>query len=296
MGTVGKSLTISGMGSLLGGDLSRAVSAAVAAEAHGFDRVVLTDHVVMGEDHDGYPYGEFPFGPDEPWPDPMLLLAAIAQATQRIRLATGVLIAPLRPAIVLAKQAATLDALSRGRLDLGVGSGWQAAEHTAAGFSPKGRDLRLEDTVRACQALWRDAPASFSSTTVSFERLWCVPRPAQPGGPPIWFGGGAHSAAAARVAVLGAGWMPLLGGEALRDGIDLMRSACASVGRAPSTLRVMAPAPTVRRDDGTADPTLSVEAAHDLASLGVTDVTFNLARWARSPDEIDDALAALGAA
>ncbi len=112
----------------------RFVDLARAADGAGVDRVVVVDHVVMGPNTDAYNWGKFPTPPDAPWLEPMTVLAAMAAATTRVRLATGILIAPLRPAVLLAKQAATLDVLSQGRLDLGVGTGWQREEYDAEGL------------------------------------------------------------------------------------------------------------------------------------------------------------------
>src|SRR5262249_2589073 len=119
------SLTISGFTRIFGGDLALVLDAARVADRAGIDQLVLADHVLMGRRTDRSPYGTFPYGPDEPWPEPLTLLAAIAAVTERCRLATGILIVPLRPAVVIAKTAATVDRLSNGRLDLGVGVGWQ---------------------------------------------------------------------------------------------------------------------------------------------------------------------------
>jgi alkanesulfonate monooxygenase SsuD/methylene tetrahydromethanopterin reductase-like flavin-dependent oxidoreductase (luciferase family) len=105
--------------------LHEVVALARMAEDAGADTVVVPDHLVMSDRTDRYRWGRFPLPVDAAWLEPLTVLAAIAGATRRVRLATGILIAPLRPAAVLAKTAATLDVLSRGRLDLGVGTGWQ---------------------------------------------------------------------------------------------------------------------------------------------------------------------------
>ena len=119
------------------------------------------------------------------------------------------LIAPLRAPLVLAKTAATVDVLSAGRLDLGVGVGWQEEEYAAVGVPWAERWRRLEDGLRACRALWRDAPATFRSETVRFEEIWCLPRPVQPGGIPLWFGVALGPRNLARITELGDGWMPM---------------------------------------------------------------------------------------
>ena len=98
------SLTISGFTRLFDGDLRAVLDAARAAEDAGFDQLTLPDHVVMGPRTDRYPFGTFPYPAEEPWPEPMTLLAAIAAVTERVRLATGILISPLRPAVLLAER------------------------------------------------------------------------------------------------------------------------------------------------------------------------------------------------
>ena len=105
----------------------------------------------MGERLDQYRWGPFMFEKGVPWIEPLTLLSAIAGATNDIRLVTGVLIAPLRPPALLAKIVATLDQLSRGRLDLGVGTGWQPAEYDAMGLDFAKRAQMLDDTIAACR-------------------------------------------------------------------------------------------------------------------------------------------------
>ena len=203
------SLTISGVTRLFDGDLRAVLDAARAAEDAGFDHLTLPDHVVMGPRTDRYPFGTFPYPAEEPWPEPMTLLAAIAAVTERVRLATGILISPLRPAVLLAKTAATLDAVSHGRLDLGVGIGWQREEYEASGVPWSDRYGRFEDQLHACFALWTDEPpVEFSSPTVQFGPTWCEPRPVHR--PiPIWFGVAATARNTALMRELGSGWMPI---------------------------------------------------------------------------------------
>ena len=183
------SLTISGFTRLFDGDLRVVLDAARVPKTPASTSSTLPDHVVMGPRTDRYPFGTFPYPGEEPWPEPMTLLAAIAAVTERVRLATGILISPLRPAVLLAKTAATLDAVSHGRLDLGVGIGWQREEYEALGHSV-GRPVPDASKISCtlCFALWTDEPpVEFSSPTVQFGPTWCEPRPVQR--PiPIWFG------------------------------------------------------------------------------------------------------------
>src|SRR5262245_13979784 len=238
------SVTVSGLSRLFGGDLRGLLEVARAADDLGIDQLVIPDHLAMGRRTDRYPYGRFPLPLEEPWLEPMTTLAAIAGVTRRIRLATGVLIAPLRAPLVLAKTAATLDVLSGGRLDLGVGVGWPEEEYAAAGVPWASRWRRLEDGLRACRALWRDAPASFRSETVSFDEVWCLPRPVQEGGVPLWFGVALGQRNLERVAELGAGWMPMDSRpEAIRTGLARLREALARAGRSAAGFGVRAHAP-----------------------------------------------------
>ena len=177
----------------------------------GVDRVVVVDHVVMGPNTDAYNWGKFPTPPDAPWLEPMTVLAAMAAATTRVRLATGILIAPLRPAVLLAKQAATLDVLSQGRLDLGVGTGWQREEYDAEGLDFAARGQLLTDTLAACKALWRDTPAAIDTPSLSFTDVYCDPKPRQPDGVPLWIAGTLHARNLDRLVRYGDAWIPIMG-------------------------------------------------------------------------------------
>lgn len=293
------SITISGLTRLFGGDLAAVLDAARVADDAGIDQLVLPDHVVMGPRVDRYPFGKFPYGPEEPWVEPLTMLAAMAAATQRVRLATGVLITPLRPAVLLAKTAATLDVLSGGRLDLGVGTGWQREEFEAVGVPYPGRTARMEDAVRACQALWtQEPPVSFSSPTVSFQDLWCEPRPTQRGGIPVWFGGAPNEATARRVAELGVGWMPigLMARDELTKAIELLRTAFERAGRDPATLGVRAGIAAVTGDDRRLDLDRTLALVPELEAVGVTMVSLGLGRFLRGADDVGRFFTDVGAA
>lgn len=295
----GVSITISGLSRLFGDDLAGVLDVARTADEVGIHQLVLPDHLAIGPRTDRYPFGTFPYPPSEPWLEPLTTLAAIAGATDRVRLGTGVLIAPLRPALVLAKTAATLDVLSGGRLDLGVGTGWQSEEFTDLGQPFRGRTARLDDTVRACRALWTEpAPVSFTSPTVTFRDLWCEPRPHQPGGVPIWFGGGPTDATAARIAALGDGWLPV-GVMALDDltlGIEKIRAAYRAAGRDPTGLGVRAGVAVATHDDGRLDLTRTLEPVPRLADAGVTLISLALGRFLRDRAAVAPFLAEIAAA
>lgn len=284
------SVTISGLAALFGDDLGAVLDIAGIADEVGIDQLVLPDHVIIGPRTDRYPFGRFPYPPEEPWFEPLTALAAIAGATSRVRLGTGVLIVPLRPAVLLAKTAATLDVLSRGRLDLGVGTGWQPEEFDALGTPFEGRARRMDDALRACRALWTQMPpVSFTSETLSFDDVWCEPRPAQAGGVPLWFGGGATAATARRIAELGVGWLPIgvMAPAELAQGIDLMSEAFVAAGRDPATIGVRAGLAMVLDNDRNLDIEATWAPVAALAQLGVTTVSVALGRFLRSRDDIE---------
>lgn len=297
-GRVALSITVSGLSRLFGDDLGAVVDVARMADDVGVDQLVFPDHVAIGSHLDRYPYGaKFPYPPTEPWLEPLTGLAAIAGATTRVRLGTGVLIAPLRPVLLLAKTVATLDVLSRGRVDLGIGTGWQREEFVEPGMEFVGRTARMDDAIRACRALWEtEPPVSFAGPTISFGELWCEPRPVQTR-VPVWYGGQLTDAMVARIAELGDGWLPL--GPTLAEigaGIELLRAAFLDRGRDPEALGVRVGLPMVLSDSGLVDAAGSVASVPGLSELGVTAVSVGLGRFITSRSDIEPFLRDLVAA
>ena len=289
------SVTVSGLGFLYPEDLAGVVELAALADEHGVDQLMIPDHVLMGPHPERYPYGPFPLPPEEPWLEPLTTLAAMAATSERVRLGTGILITPLRPAALLAKTVATLDVLARGRLDLGVGVGWQAEEYDAQGLVFEERWRHFEDGLRACRALWADAPASFRSASVEFEQAYSLPRPAQPGGPPIWFGTALGPYNLRRIAELGAGWMPMDSSEAaVREGIARLQEAFDAAGRSFEGFGVRAHVPVVM-DGRRVDLPATLAGIPSLVEAGATSISFGLARFVRNRAEIPDFFAQLGA-
>jgi probable F420-dependent oxidoreductase len=254
-------------------------------DAAGVDRLVVFDHVVFGENLEAYGRPELggdeggrqPTGPDGHWLEPMTVLSVVAGLTSTIRLATGILIAALRRPAVLAKSAATLDVLSNGRLDLGVGVGWQREEYEAAGLAFEGRGKTLDVTLSVLQALWRTESASVDLDGLAFERIHSMPKPRQDGGVPIWVSGRLNSMVIERVVRFGSGWIPW--GNDARDplaGLPRLREALSAAGREPSDLQVAGTLPIVRGPSGI-DVAASVAAVPDLVAAGITDFRANLA-------------------
>src|ERR1700722_727424 len=161
-----------------------------ACDVAGIDRVNVSDHVVFGEALEEYAKpevggrqgGKQPTGPDGHWLEPLTTLAVIAGQTSHVRLGTQILLAALRRPVILAKSAATLDVLSGGRLDLGVGVGWQRAEYDAAGLPFEKRGRLLDHSLEVCQTLWHEQRASYTSPELSVDGIHQMPKPLRPDG------------------------------------------------------------------------------------------------------------------
>ena len=273
------------------------------AEQAGVGRIMLTDHVVMGDQTDKYPYGPFPFPPDTAWLEPLASIAHIAAVTERVRFSTKILIAPLRPAAVLAKTLATMDVLSQGRMEVGMGTGWQREEYEAAGIPWNQRGQRLTDTIAACQALWRDSPASFHSPTVNFDNIWCEPKPAQPNGIPIWIAGTLHPNNLTRLVDHATGWIPppYATLQQVAEGAKQLQDALTTAGRSIDHFGIQGDIDAVPDADGRPSIQASMDAAANWAEAGATtiNVVMSLFCWRMERaqswfDDLESAWSALG--
>jgi probable F420-dependent oxidoreductase len=259
---------------------------AMAADRAGVDRLVVVDHVLFGEQLDDYGRpevggvqgGRQPTGPDGHWLEPLTLLGVVAGRTEHIRLGTAIMIAALRRPIVLAKSLATLDVLSNGRVDLGVGVGWQRAEYDAAGLRFEQRGRLLDETLELCQRMWSESVVELPVA----GRVQQMPKPAQQGGVPIWVSGrSTNQRVLDRIARHGSGWIPW-GDDAAdpRDGIARIRDAMARAGREGDRLQVTGPLPA------------DLAQVQELAESGVTDFRYR-GRLSKDPDELEDVLSTL---
>jgi len=266
------------------GDWRPILDQARIADEVGIDRVVVPDHVVFGEHLEAYGQPELggrsgatqPTGPDGAWLEPLTTLSVICGLTSRVRLGTAVILAALRRPVVLAKAAATLDVLSGGRLDLGVGVGWQRQEYEAAGLNFDRRGALLDHTLDVCQTLWREPRASYSSDQLHFEAIHLMPKPLQQGGIPIWVSGTVTAPVARRLARFGMRWIPW--GPAADDvipAIARMKELLAAAGGDPSALQVVGSLPIVL-NDGRLDLEATIDAARPLAAAGVSDFRVRL--------------------
>lgn len=246
----------------------------VLAERHGVESLWVPEHVVLPADHTTrYPYaddGRLPVPAEWPYPDPLTWLAHAAALTSRVRLVTGMLILPQRNPVVLAKETATLDHLSGGRLDLGLGMGWFREEFAAVGVDFADRAARFEEYVAVLRALWSD-DETFAGRYHRFTRARCHPKPA--GRIPLILGG--HTRAGARRAGrLADGYFP-----AVADPVPLFaecRAAAEAAGRDPDAIQLIAEA-------APATP----ERVAELAALGVTRAL--VYPPSVPPDELPDA-------
>jgi probable F420-dependent oxidoreductase len=171
------------------------------AEEVGIESVFFVDHIVFPADQQArYPYtanGAYPYDNEEmQLPEPVVLFGFLAGVTVRLRFGTAVLVLPQRNPLLLAKQLATVDRLSGGRVELGIGTGWLEDEFRALGSDFATRGPRTDEYLEVLRTLWRDEIASYHGATVAFDGIKLTTRPLQPGGVPIIVGG--HSPPALR--------------------------------------------------------------------------------------------------
>jgi len=242
-------------------DPGQAVALAQAAEAAGFESLWTVEHTIVPAGYtSAYPYdssGKMAGGRNDlPLPDPLIWMAFVAAATTNIKLATGILILPQHNPVIAAKQIATLDHLSRGRILLGVGAGWLKEEFDALGVPFAERGARMDEYIQALRELWAGEAPTFKGRYVAFAGAYCRPQPVNKSVPIII--GGHSEPAARRAGRLGDGFFPARG--APTELIAIARQAAQKAGRDPAKLEI-----TVSLPDDLAE----LEA---LRRLGVTRV------------------------
>ena len=265
------------------------VDPARRAEAAGFDSIWTSDHVVMPEVVTSrYPFsddGTIKWDPNEPWYDAMVWCAAIAVVTERVEVGTAVMLAGLRHPLVLAKQLASIDAMSNGRVVAGFGAGWMREEFDAMGVPFESRGQRLDEWIEICRQVWTGRISRISGEHFTLDqRLVTEPRPARP--IPIVVGG-MSEAALRRVATLADGWVPLVRGsrdpiETIGRGVQRVHELAEAAGRGSIELRVVYNA---------ADPAAAGARLAGLQRAGVTDVMVDVDYAV--PDGPERALAAV---
>ena len=215
------------------------VSAAVAAEVRGFYAFYVAEHT------------HIPVSRDTPHPltgdaladeyrrtlDPWTALAAASSATERIKLGTSVALVAEHHPITLAKEIATVDYLSKGRVVLGAGYGWNLEELADHGVDPRHRRAVVREHILAMQEIWTHQEASFEGEHVRFAPTWSWPKPTQ-SRVPVLIGAAAGPRTFAHIAEFGDGWMPH-GGAGLSRSLPLLREAWEAAGRDPASLQVV---------------------------------------------------------
>jgi len=209
------------------GDPSAAVQVAQAAEAAGFESVWTGEHIVLPDPM----LPSFPLVPETAMLDTIVSLTWIAAHTKRLRIASGIIVLPQRNPLLLAKELASVDVVSGGRLIIGVGAGWLEPEFNAFGVPMQGRGEKMDDILRAMRALWTMEKPKHHGPTASFSNVAAYPRPIQRPMPPVVIGG--ESPAALRRAVtMGNGWYGFgLTVEQTKQHIGGLRRAAAEHGR-----------------------------------------------------------------
>lgn len=230
-------------GSSVGIEGTDAIELCKVAESAGFESVWGGEHVVLPDTIlSKYPYtedGKIPAEPDTPIPDPLIWLAYVAAAAPTLRLGTCILIVPQRNPLVLAKELATLDRLSGGRVELGLGVGWLQEEFEALGIPWERRGARNDEYIEAMRALWAAPHAEYHGQFVDFDPATCSPRPVN-GDIPVIVGGDSE-AALNRAVRLAQGYFPGEGDAAeLGKLLDRLRQKAEDAGRDPSSIEINA--------------------------------------------------------
>ena len=233
-------------------------------EAHGFDSLWIPEHThIPTSRRTPPPTGDAELAEEyKRSVDPLVALAAAASLTERLHLGTGVLLPAQREPLVTAKAIATLQNLSGGRFELGVGFGWNEDEMEDHGVDYRTRRAHAREHLLAMQALWRDEVAEFDGTHVSFPPTWSWPKPERP--VPVLVGGGAGPKLFAHIAEYGDGWIPI-GGAGLAEAIPRFAEAVAVAGRDPAAMRIV---------PFGSHP--SAEKLEHFESIGVTECVFRL--------------------
>lgn len=251
------------------------------AEAAGFESLWGGEHVIMPDSiASRYPYtedGKIPADPETPIPDPLIWLAFAAAAAPTLRLGTCILIVPQRNPLILAKELASLDVLSGGRVELGLGVGWMKEEFDALGVPWERRGARTDEYIAAMRALWAGPHAEFHGEFVDFPPATCSPRPVN-GSIPIVVGGDSE-AAIQRAVRLADAYFPGEGdSQRLGELIARVHKAADAAGRDPDSIEINSMFGVQM-----ADPVAGVE---QMAALGVKRIMVP-AFFFMGPDGLD---------
>ncbi len=262
------------------------------AEALGFDAAFISDHIVipksMPSNYPYHPEGQFSWETARDYYEPLATLAYLAGKTEKIRLGISVLIISYRNPVVTAKVLVTTDALSGGRIILGVGTGWWEEEYRALGIPDhfRERGARTDEYIRIYRTLWREENPEFKGRFHQFGNLEFSPKPYRPEGIPIWVGG--HTGRALRrAAELGDAWHPIgqrppvnLDPAELGHRVETLRKLAEAAGRDPASLEVAFRGPVTVTDKESRPLVGSlaqvIDDIHSYESKGVSHLTMDL--------------------
>jgi probable F420-dependent oxidoreductase len=275
-------------------DLRALVRMAVEAEEAGVDGVMVSEHVVLGPGADahGMPPNPREYAlpgnqdPATPWPSSLVLLSAIAAETTHLRLIASAIIAPLRHPLLLAKELATLDLLSEGRLVVQPTVSWHRPEYEAVGVPFERRGGLLDEHLAAWEVLWRDIPASYEGTHYRFRDVYFDPKPFRPEGPALWFGGERlHDRLLRRLVRYGNGFNPL--GRPTPEDMQRLRDAMAEAGRDMSELELVGGTRAVFPDANSPAPLgPALTSIPEQQAQGFTTFCFKPSQFTDDPREV----------
>ncbi|MEZ4333157.1 MAG: LLM class F420-dependent oxidoreductase [Myxococcota bacterium] len=254
---------------------------AQTAESVGFESLWTVEHVVVPKGYASkYPYsrdGKMPGPENAPIPDPFVWLAYAAAVTKRIRLATGIVILPQRHPFYVAKEVATLDVLSNGRMILGIGIGWLEEEFKAVGVPFASRAERTDESIEALRGLWGPGESAHAGKHYAWGAVESNPKPVQAQLPIVI--GGHTKGAARRAARLGDGFFPARP-DTLAECMVELSAECARVGRDPSEVEITTGCPP------------QLDEIKRLEDMGVGRITFPPPGF--TPDDVKAGLEKLG--
>jgi len=275
-------------------NMAQAVDVARIIDEAGLHAVAIGEHIALSSSLEGYPYeGGLRYGDAgrKPYLEPVALHGGFAAATTRVKLSHCIMLAPLRPAVLLAKQLATIDVLSRGRLQAVFGTGWSRDEYASLNVDYSKRRQILRDNIAACRALWNEQPATFRSETVSFEGLFSMPQPVQKR-IPILLAAKANEKNAALVAELCDGWESgpddSKSLDRLKEGVQIYRQAFAAAGRDSRELVVKSHLFAQRSEQGELDWDSTFAPVPAMREAGITEFAVAMPVGMKAPMSLDE--------
>jgi probable F420-dependent oxidoreductase len=275
-------------------NMAQAVDVARIVEEAGLYAIAIGEHISLSSSLEGYPYAgglRYGDGGRKPYLEPTVLHGSFAAVTSRVKLSNCIMLAPLRPAVLLAKQLATIDVLSRGRLQPVFGVGWSRDEYASLNVDFSRRRQILRDNIATCRALWKEQPTTFRSETVSFEGLYSMPQPVQKR-IPILLAMKANEKNAALVAELCDGWETgpddSKSVEKLKEGVETYRRAFAAAGRDPSALIVKSHLFPQRTEQDEVDWDKTFANVPAMLEAGVTEFACAMPMGMKSPVPLDE--------